>query len=225
MPLFDRTADFCDDLYRNIVSLRVSEDLFDDLSEGDPGLSSVAAEAEMRVKKHIPAGLTERGFHYTCAIGYPFETQPFMATRYGDGTFGVWYGSLELNTSIYETAWHTKNDILNVHGIDEPVVRERAVYLVRCDAILIDLRGKQRKYPELVGNAYGFCQNLGTRLKREGHPGLLAPSARCDGGNSVIFEPKVLGNPRLNCFFTYTFDPESMQITVERGPGERILQI
>jgi len=31
-----------------------------------------------------------------------------------------------------------------VDGLDEVVVRERAVYLVHCRAILIDLRGKEK---------------------------------------------------------------------------------
>lgn len=223
--LFSQVDDFDDDLFRNIVSLRKSEDLFDDLSGGDPGLSAVAIEAESRVKRDIPAGLIQRGFHYTCAINYPFETEPFMASRYSDGSFGAWYGSMEMETTIYETAYHTKIDIMNIQGVDEIVIRERAVYLVYCRALLIDLRGKEKTHPELLAPAYADTQGIGRRVRDEGHPGLLAPSARCSGTNAVIFNPGVLANPRVNHYLTYSFDPSTGRLVVERAPGEVILAV
>jgi hypothetical protein len=70
--LFDKTVDFNDDVFRNITSLRESEDLFDDLSDGHEFLSNVARTVEMKVKSTIPPGIISRGFHYTTAIDYPF---------------------------------------------------------------------------------------------------------------------------------------------------------
>jgi hypothetical protein len=89
MPILDRTRDFDDDAYRNIVSLRRSEDLFDDLTGGDASMSAIAIEAEGRMKSHISLGLLERGFHYTTSITYLFENEPYLKTRYGDGSYGV----------------------------------------------------------------------------------------------------------------------------------------
>ena len=219
--LFDQLNDFNGDIHRNIVSLRESEDLFDDLTDGDPELSEVAIRAEMRVKQDCRADFVERGFFYSLAIGYPFETEPFMDTRFGDGTYGVWYGSLDLTSSIYETAYHTKRDILNIVGIEDEIVRERAVYTVHCEALLVDLRSKASDYPDLVGDDYVFCQQIGSRLHREGHPGCLTPSARCEGGkNAVILSSGVLRNPRQQCYLTYKFDPKSGSLEVERNPGE-----
>jgi len=43
--LFDKTADFKGRPYRNITTLRESEDLFDDLTHGDEAASAIAAEA------------------------------------------------------------------------------------------------------------------------------------------------------------------------------------
>lgn len=218
--LFTKSRDFRQDVFRNIVSLRESQDLFDDLTEGDPELGKLAIAAEMRVKENLPAGLIERGFHYTLAIGYPFETQPFMASRYGDGTFGVWYGSLDLETTIHETVFHMLRAELGIEGLNELVVRERAVYLVDCEAILIDLVGRQKDYPQLLGEDYSFTQAVGRRVSKEGHPGLLAPSARCSGANTAIFNSAVLRHPRSNCYLTYTLDPVSRSVAVERGKGE-----
>lgn len=145
--LFDKTADFDGQPYRNVTSLRESEDLFDDLNDGDEGASAIAAEAEMRVKDHLIDRFPEnfyRSFHYTRSIiDYPFKSEPYLFTRFGDGTYGVWYGSLEMKTTVFETGFHMIKAELAVEGLDEVVVRERAVYRVRCRAILIDLRGKQ----------------------------------------------------------------------------------
>lgn len=57
-----RPRGFDDDAYRNIVSLRKSEDLFDDLTDGDVSMSGIAVEAEARVNFHIPLGLLERAY-------------------------------------------------------------------------------------------------------------------------------------------------------------------
>ncbi len=224
--LFTRAVDFRKDVFRNIVSLREQEDLFDDLADGDIALSAIAIEAEARVKETLPLGLIERGFHYSLAIGYPFETQPFMASRYGDGTYGVWYASADsLETSIWETAYHMIRDEANIQGLRETVIRERAVYLVHCQGILLNLVGREKDYPQLVADDYSYTQGIGRRLAREGHPGLQAPSARCPGKNVAIFNPAILSNPRNHLYLTYRFDPAGGTVAVERAPGEVLLTV
>jgi hypothetical protein len=227
--LFDKTADFDGQPYRNVTSLRESEDLFDDLNDGDEGASAIAAEAEMRVKDHLIDRFPEnfyRSFHYTRSIiDYPFKSEPYLFTRFGDGTYGVWYGSLEMKTTVFETGFHMIKAELAVEGLDEVVVRERAVYRVRCRAILIDLRGKQKSFAKLLADDYGFTQQIGRRMNREGHPGILVPSARIKGTNLVIFNPDVLSDPRLHCYLTYFFDPLTLNIRVERSVGRTWLKV
>lgn len=228
MDLFDKSIGFDQDVFRNIVSLRESVDLFDDLTEGDEALSEVAIEAEMRVKKNLhPAqpGVIHRGFHYNTAIGYPFETEPYISTRYGDGTFGVWYGSLDMETTFYETVFHMIRAELAVEGLSEVVIRERAVYKVHCCAILLDLRGKKKSFPQLVNNDYTFTHSIGKRLHQEGHPGLVSPSARCNGDNVVVFNPTVLSNPTNHCFLIYYFDPRKNEVRIEREEGKTLRTI
>ena len=223
--LLDTTIDYDGDVFRNIVSLRESRDLFADLAEGDPILSKIAAYSEMRVKEDIPGGLLSRGFHYTTAINFPFEQEPYLSTRYGNGSYGVWYGSLELDTTIHETCYHMMKGELGVEGLKVPIVRERAVYLADCRAVLIDLRGKQKTFSWLVADDYGMTQAIGSRLQREGHPGLLAPSARCDGTNLAAFTPSIISNVRNHCYLTYTFDPVARTVVAERRQGERLFTI
>lgn len=217
--LFSKTRDFNDDVFRNITSLRESIDLFKDLSDGDESASRMAAEAEMRVKSGISYGIINRGFHYTTSIAYPFESEPYLITRYSNGSFGSWYGSLDMRTTIYETAYHMVTEELRREGDRKIIVRERAVYLINCKAVLIDLTGKEKDYKDLISDDYNLTHQIGERLHNEGHPGLLAPSARCEGVNIVAFNPRILNNPRASCYLIYTCDPERRSVEVERQPG------
>lgn len=224
--LLTQNRDFNDTVKRNIVSLRVSEDLFDDLSDGDPSLSALAQALESQVKKDIPPNLIDRGFHYTTAIEYPFTHEPYLSSRFGDGSFPIWYGSLALRTAIHETAYHMMREELKILDLDEVIYRERAVYDVHCRALLIDLSAKESAYPALIQDDYAFTQQLGRRLQSEGHPGLIAPSARHRGGrNLVMFRRESLSRARLSCYLTYIFDPQHLVLTVERQPGKVMARI
>ncbi|NVN90004.1 MAG: RES family NAD+ phosphorylase [Desulfuromonadales bacterium] len=175
----------------------------------------------MMLKSAIPSGFVGRGFHYTTSITYPFEHEPFLRSRYGKGSFSVWYGALSLDTTICETAFHMLKEEAGIENNRGPVVRERAVYLVCCRALLIDLTGKARAFPGLLADDYGLTHQIGERLHREGHPGLLAPSARHAGGNTMVaFTPSILSDPRSFCYLTYSCDPIRRTVTIERQPGE-----
>ena len=105
-------------------------------------------------------------------------------------------------------------------GLDEEVRRERAVYDVRCRAILIDLSVKRDDHPHLVGDDDAPTHSIAQRLIREGHPGLLAPSARCAGTTAAIFNIAVLTDPRLKYYLTYRYAPREGAVWVERDPGK-----
>ena len=99
------------------------------------------------------------------------------------------------------------------------VIAERKVYMVACGAALLDFRKASNEHAALLHPSdYAFCQSVGARIHREGHPGLLTPSVRRPAGENVaIFNPNVLSNPRVNCQLTYRLDGD--QIMVEKRPG------
>ncbi len=215
----NKLLDFNRDVLRNIVSLRKSTDLFDDLHDKNELSSAIAVAAESRVKQHILVGQIDRAFYYSTAINYPFETEPYQTTRYSNGSYPSWYGSLNLTTSVYETAYHMLKAELAIEGVNEKIIRERAVYDVHCQAALIDLTNQQKFYAQLTHPTdYTLTQQVGQRIYREGHPGLIAPSARHDkGANVVVFNKQILQNPRLKCYLTYLLDPFKKEITVKRS--------
>lgn len=222
-------ADVRRDLARNIVSLRQSQDLFDDLAS-DPAEWEIAQEVEEAVKpptyrSHMP--VIHRPFEdaqWFNAIGWPFRN--WQASRFSDGSYGVWYGSDSIETTVYETAYHWFRGLLTDAGFDrEPVVAERKVYAVACEAALLDFRQATSEYPDLLHPSdYAFPQMVGARIHREGHPGILIQSVRRPKGeNAAIFNPAVLADPRMKCQLTYRLEDE--RIIVEKQPGKTWLKL
>ncbi len=219
-------ADFNDDLARNVVSLRVSEDLFDDLSD-DPADQQIAIEHEMATKpppytSDQPA--VQRPFEeaeWQNAIGYPFEN--WSESRYSTGRFGVWYGAESIETTVHETVYHWRRFLADA-GWDAEGVIERRVYWVHCSSLLLDFRPLVDEHAGLVHpRDYTLTQQLGARLHREGHPGVVSRSARCAGEIFDVFNPNVLSDPRTACFLTYQL--RGGTVTVERDPGVTWLEV
>ena len=216
-------ADIHQDLSRNIVSLQQSQDLFDDLTD-DPGEWSMAHKVEDEVKpppyrSRLP--VIYRPFEdaeWFNAITWPFKH--WQASRFSDGTYGVWYGSDSVETTVYESAYHWYRGLLSDAGFERmKVVAERKVYAVTCNAALLDFRKSAVDHPDLLHPSdYAFCQSVGSRIHREGHPGLLTQSVRRPlGENVVIFNAAILSHPRHKCQLTYRLEED--HIVVEKQPG------
>ncbi len=215
--------------HRNIVSLRVSQDLYDDLS-ASPVDWKVAIDLEIATKpqtNHSTQPIIDRPFEeaaYNEAIRYPFNH--WSQSRYSDGTFGVWYGADTLETSIYETVHHWRRGLLDDAdwGDIEGVIIERKVYLVHCDAGLLDFLPKLEDFPALVDpDSYHQTHQVGARIHHEGHPGLATRSARCKGNVYAIFNPRVLTSPRDMCYLTYEI--QAGVVSIVRQSGEVMSRI
>ncbi len=210
---------FDGDLVRNIKGLRVSQDLFDDLAR-DAADRDVAIAAESATRLPSPAPLISRPFDYGSVITYPFVPHNWQATRYSDGlAYGVWYGALELDTTVYETAYHWHRFVMDSFGAsDRAIAGERRVFTVRCNAILIDLRAAAE--PRLTDRRdYAFTWQLGRYLWERSQSGLLAPSARAPGTSAAVLRPEVLSDVRDLCYLTYRLNPSEDRVVVERTPG------
>lgn len=205
-------ADLHQDVARNVVSLRQSQDLFDDLTD-DPAEWLLAQTVEQAVKpppyrSHTP--VIDRPFEdavWFNAIIWPFKH--WQQSRFSDGTFGVWYGSESVETTVWESAYHWFRGLLCDAGFErEIVVAERKVYWVACGAALLDFRQAAAEHSDLLHPTdYAFSQSIGARIHREGHPGLLIQSVRRPAGeNVVIFNPGVLANPRHACQLSYRLE-------------------
>src|SRR5471030_764422 len=104
--LFDTLVDFDRDVFRNIATIRKSQDLLDDLSP-DPRQRAYGEAAVVQRQEELDfrAPVLSRPFEYGIALGDGLPGRP--VTRYSAGSrCGVWYGSLEMETTVHETVYH-----------------------------------------------------------------------------------------------------------------------
>lgn len=224
------TRDSQGDWHRNIVSLRKSADLFADLVDDARDLD-VLVRHEMAVKQaYQEPAIIQRPFEdatnydaIAAAIRWPFEHPGH--SRYSAGSYGVWYGAASIETSVRETVHHFRRNTLAsavAAQSTRPIVQERRVHLVRCNALLVDVRARTRKEPQLLHpEDYSYCQALGRELREAGMPGVLTYSARQAKSEVVaVFTPTVLSEPRTVCYLTYKLFADSGKVIVERSPGK-----
>lgn len=220
--LLRRNVAFQGDLVRNIKTIRESQQLFDDLS-ADPLDWAVATAAEAEERVPTAAAIVTRPFDYGSVIHYSFDPSSWQATRFSDARrFGVWYGSLDAVTTIYETVFHWHRFVMDSYAAeDREITGERRLFDVRCDALLIDLRGREVDYPDLVSrSSYAFAQSLGDYLFDQGANGVLVKSARSAGINAAVFRRERLSNVREKMLLTYRCNPVRDLCNVERAPGD-----
>ena len=127
----------------------------------------------------------------------PFRPkQGLQSTRFSDGSFTVFYGSLELETAETEVRHHLCT------GYSGKPDRRRVAWFqcFRChfDGYVKDLRTKQEEWPDLTHkNDYEFCNRLGAEARETSLDGLLAPSTRHSGGTNLpVFIRSALSDPR-----------------------------
>lgn len=225
------TDDSSADWFRNIVSLRQSRHLFDSLCD-------TAWERELLVRFegqikpftaqvpliYRPYEFAERVNQWVNAIHYPYDHP--AESRFSRGEFGVWYGADTLQTSIYETAHHFRQSLLDLQNMhfDGTIVRHRRVHQVSLQATLLDLRPVLVDQPRVYDHPsdYSAPQALGAEAHRQGFPGFLTCSARVPvpgrGEIVAVMKPDLLHNPRNHCYLTYHYDPRRDRIDVKRTP-------
>ena len=220
--LISTLLDYDGSPYRNIKAVREFRSLFDDLAEEEADMSA-ASLADALGKPYSPAPLLTRPFDYGIVITYPFLQKNRQQTRFSDGTlFGVWYGSEEIETTVYETVFHWRNFLLDAFPTENRVIRgDRRIFKVQCRGIIIDLRGKEQTWPALVDrSSYKFTQGLGHYLQDQNQNGLMVASARCEGTNLAAFTPQILSNPVEDRDLTYSTNPaQGPEVLVENETG------
>lgn len=227
-----KAIQYQDDFLRNIKSIRNQQNLYDDLSdEPEDWESANQVEIHSKPKQYLSDPIINRPFDeakFWNAIVFPFAEKNWRASRYSQGNYGVWYGAVELDTTIYETVYHWKKFLEAAHfeNHTKVIIGERRVYKVACDALLYDLSEKVKEQPLLIHpDDYSFTQQVGEYLQKQGHPGLVSSSARCQGKISAIFTEKVLSNPRDYCYLRYCFDPSTQITEIERNAGKVLYKI
>ena len=139
-----------------------------------------------------------------------------MATRYSDGSYPVFYSSLDFATAEAEVAhWFMK-------GFSGSPQQKRTAYYQRFVCTFKgsekDLRDKRCKWSELVQvDDYTFCNRIGAEAVALGLDGLVVPSARRRAGSNVpVFKRQAVSNPESRGTVSVAFDPQKGEVTTVR---------
>ena len=150
----------------------------------------------------------------------PFRKKPSSGklgsrSRFSDGSFPVFYSSLDPKTAEAEIR-HLVPKI-----VGKPP-KQRTFYYSRfgCDfnGRTKDLRSKAKQWPKLLHDSdYGFCNRLGFEAKKLDLDGVLTPSVRrLAGTNLPVFTRKSISNPRDSVDLAVTYDPATDSVSIAK---------
>lgn len=140
----------------------------------------------------------------------PFRRKP-KKSRFSDGSFPVFYSSLDTETAEAESRYH----LPRYAGRPE---RSRTMFYrrfsCRFEGVEKDLRPKLGEWPDLVHPSdYTFCNHLGQEARVSGIDGILAPSARrSDGTNLPVFRRRALHDPEEGDLVSLTLNIETGEV-------------
>ena len=136
-------------------------------------------------------------------------------TRFSDGSFPVFYCSLERETAEAEVQhWFARY-------AGRPNGERTALYsCFGCDFAgdTKDLRPKQAEWPELThAEDYEFCNALGAQAVKEQLDALVAPSVRRpQGTNLPVFARRAISNPSERVYVAATYSPDTGEVSLRR---------
>ncbi len=152
-------------------------------------------------------------------------TTPIMAafthlntegSRFSDGSFGVFYAGLTLDTAIAETKHHR---VRFLGATDEPAQEiDMRVYAADLTANLHDIRGHAESHAHLYDpDTYAHSQGLATELREAGSDGIRYLSVRDPGGEcAAAFRPRLLANCRQERHLCYVWDGATIGTVYEK---------
>lgn len=136
--------------------------------------------------------------------------------RFTDGSYGVFYAALALETAIAETRHHR---VRFLQATDEPAQEvDMRVYTVDLVAELHDLRGLRESRPELYDpDRYAASQSFAAELRESGSDGIVYQSVRHAGGEcAAVFRPRLLSNCRQERHLCYVWDGSGIAAVYEK---------
>lgn len=150
------------------------------------------------------------------AIMAAFTHRNPVGDRFSDGSYGVFYAGLTLDTAIAETRYHRARFLALT---DEPAQEiDMRVYAVDLAADLHDIRPLRDSHPALYDpSRYGASQALAAQLRDAGSEGIVYRSVRAaDGECAAIFKPRLLSRCRQERHLCYVWTGQTIDRTYEK---------
>ncbi len=139
--------------------------------------------------------------------------QDRIPSRFSDGSFPIFYSSLEPETAEAERKYWFQI------FAGKPTKHRTAYYTrfsCRFDGSIKDLWPMHANWPDLTHDSdYGFCNALGTEVMAAGLDGLLTPSARRPNGTNLpVFRRRAISDPKVHALVAMTLDPSSGEVAL-----------
>jgi len=155
--------------------------------------------------------------------GAPLIMMPFViptASRFSDGSYGVFYAGDELKTAGEERAYHLARELTKSHEPDIVLRAQGYAFTLAVEGELHDVRRSAKPPPptDIYNfNDYTIAQQHGRSLRNAGAHGLVYQSVRRPGYECVgIFRPTRIRAPRP-AGIVY-FDWNGTKMTFIEGP-------
>jgi hypothetical protein len=126
-------------------------------------------------------------------------------SRFTDGAYGVYYAARQLETAVYETAYHFGRFLASTAEPRGTTMELRTLFSERLDRRYHDVR---EGFEDLHDpDDYAPAQRFGAGLRAAGSDGIFYRSVRhADGDCLAVFRPKAIPIPRQGPHLRYHFD-------------------
>jgi hypothetical protein len=137
------------------------------------------------------------------------------ASRFTDGSYGVYYAAHTLETAVRETAYHRGRFLAATR--EPPCEVDMRAYVGRPLKPLLDVRGP--KYARVHDpDDYATSQAFAKPLREKGHWGLVYRSVRHEGGECIAaFRPQAVSIPVAGAALAYVWDGEQITKVYEKS--------
>jgi hypothetical protein len=136
-------------------------------------------------------------------------------SRFGDGTYGVYYAARTLDTAIVESSYQRARFLARTR--EATIEIDMRTYLADVAGELHDIRGRTGLIDVYDRESYAAGQALGRELKSINSWGIVYDSVRDPGGECVgAFRPPILSNCIQGPHFCYVWNGERITTVYEK---------
>lgn len=139
-----------------------------------------------------------------------------FASRFTDGSFGVYYAANSLKTAIYETTYHRERFLSATSEL--PCELDMRAYKGEVLKPLVDIRGDGfEDILDMEPSRYQAAQIFAAEKRAEKHWGIVYPSVRDKTGQCIaVFRPPALSIPVQSAHLSYHWNGQKINAVFEK---------
>lgn len=137
------------------------------------------------------------------------------ASRFTDGSYGVYYAGRSLETAVRETAFHRARFLAATQ--EAPGEIDMRAYVAKMRKPLRDIRAPRFKHLHQP-DSYVASQQFARQRRAQGDWGLVYHSVRHEGGTCVaVFRPPAISVPMQGPALAYVWDGRQINTVYEKS--------